>query len=245
VLVTGASRGIGKAIAFAFASANARVAIHYHQQRDITEKFRDTLAGKGHIAVGTDLANPVAIEEMVNKIIAEFGNIDILVNNAGIYQQHPLNQTSYEDWQEIWQQNLNINLLGAVNLTYCVAKYMMQQQSGRIINITSRGAFRGEPTATAYGASKAALNSFSQSLAQHLAPHNIFVTAVAPGFVETDMTRELLSSPAGDGIRQQSPLNRVAKPEEIAQTVLFLASPGSEFLTGSIVDVNGASYLRS
>jgi len=244
VLVTGASRGIGKAIAFAFASANARVAIHYHQQRDIAEQFRDTLAGEGHIAVGADLANPVAIAEMVNKIISEFGQIDILVNNAGIYQQHPLDQTSYQDWQEIWQQNLNINLLGAVNLTYCVAKYMMQQQSGRIINITSRGAFRGEPTATAYGASKAALNSFTQSLAQHLAPSKIFVTAVAPGFVETDMTRELLSSPAGDEIRQQSPLNRVAKPEEIAQTVLFLAAPGSEFLTGSIVDVNGASYLR-
>lgn len=245
MLVTGASRGIGKAIAFAFASANARVAIHYHQQRQISEKFRDTLAGTGHIIIGADLANPVAIVEMVDKIIAEFGHIDILVNNAGIYQQHPLNQTSYQDWQEIWQRNLNINLLGAVNLAYCVAKYMMQQQSGRIINITSRGAFRGEPTATAYGASKAALNSFTQSLAQHLAPYNIFVTAVAPGFVETDMTRELLSSPAGDEIRQQSPLNRVAKPEEIAQTVLFLAAPGSEFLAGSIVDINGASYLRS
>jgi 3-oxoacyl-[acyl-carrier protein] reductase len=245
VLVTGASRGIGKAIASAFASANACVAIHYQKDRNSAENARDSLLGTGHILVSADLANPVAVEEMVNNINTEFGHIDILVNNAGIYEEHPLNQTSYQDWQEIWQRTLNVNLLGAVNISYCVAKYMMQQQSGRIINITSRGAFRGEPTATAYGASKAALNSFSQSLAQDLAPHHIFVMAVAPGYVETDMTREILSSPAGDTIRQQSPLNRVAKPEEIAQTVLFLASPGSEFLAGSIVDVNGASYLRS
>ncbi|MEA5569799.1 SDR family oxidoreductase [Calothrix sp. UHCC 0171] len=245
MLVTGASRGIGKAIASAFASANARVAIHYHQQRQLAESFRDSLASNRHIVVGADLTNAVAIAEMVDYIIAEFGQIDILVNNAGIYVEHPLSSTSYADWQAIWQCSLNTNLLGAVNLAYCVAQYMIQRQSGRIINITSRGAFRGEPTATAYGASKAALNSFSQSLAQHLAPHNICVTAVAPGYVETDMTSELLASAAGDTIRQQSPLNRVAKPEEIAQTVLFLASPGSEFLTGSIVDVNGASYLRS
>ncbi len=134
--------------------------------------------------------------------------------------------------------------MGAVNVSYCVARHMMERQSGRIINVTSRGAFRGEPTATAYGASKAGLNSFSQSLAQHLAPYNISVTAVAPGWVETDMARAALDSPAGEAIRQQSPLNRVARPEEVAHTILFLASEQAEFLTGSIVDVNGASYLR-
>jgi NAD(P)-dependent dehydrogenase (short-subunit alcohol dehydrogenase family) len=122
---------------------------------------------------------------------------------------------------------------------------MIQRHQGRIINVTSRGAFRGEPLAIAYGASKAGLNAFSQSLAQHLAPHNIFVAAVAPGFVETDMAREILDSPAGDAVRRQSPLNRVARPEEVAHTVVFLASEGAEFLTGGIVDVNGASYLRS
>jgi NAD(P)-dependent dehydrogenase (short-subunit alcohol dehydrogenase family) len=122
---------------------------------------------------------------------------------------------------------------------------MIERRQGRIINISSRGAFRGEPTATAYAASKAGLNAFSQSLAQHLAPYNIAVMAVAPGWVETDMSRKVLDSPAGDLIRHQSPLNRVARPEEIAHTVLFLASESAAFLTGAIVDVNGASYLRS
>ncbi|MBF2066243.1 MAG: SDR family oxidoreductase [Calothrix sp. C42_A2020_038] len=244
VLVTGASRGIGEAIATSFASCGAHVAVHYYQQGDTADNVRNSLAGTGHIIVGANLANPVAVEKMVTSTLNEFGQIDILVNNAGIYQEHPLHQTSYEDWQTVWQQTINVNLLGTANVSYCVAKHMIERQSGRIINITSRGAFRGEPTATAYGASKAALNSFSQSLAQYLAPHNIFVTAVAPGFVETEMSRAVLESPAGDFIRQQSPLNRVACPEEIAHTVLFLASPGSEFLTDTIVDVNGASYLR-
>jgi 3-oxoacyl-[acyl-carrier protein] reductase len=182
---------------------------------------------------------------MVLQAIAQLGHIDILVNNAGIYQDHPLNETSYEEWQTVWQQTININLIGAVNVSYCVARHMIERQSGRMINVTSRGAWRGEPTATAYGASKAALNSFSQSLAQHLAPHNIYVMAVAPGYVETEMSRVVLDSPVGFEIREQSPLNRVARPVEVAHTVLFLASIGSEFLTGGIVDVNGASYLRS
>jgi 3-oxoacyl-[acyl-carrier protein] reductase len=245
VLVTGASRGIGQAIVSAFAFSGARVAVHYYQQSDNASHVCNSLAGTGHITVGANISDPIAVEEMVTSTLNEFGQIDILVNNAGIYQEHSINQTSYEDWQTIWQQTININLLGAANVSYCVAKHMIERRSGRIINITSRGAFRGEPTATAYGASKAALNSLSQSLAQYLAPHNIFVMAVAPGYVETEMSRAVLESPTGDLIRQQSPLNRVAYPEEVAHTVLFLASPGSEFLTGNIVDVNGASYLRS
>ncbi|WP_341529841.1 SDR family NAD(P)-dependent oxidoreductase [Nostoc sp. UHCC 0302] len=244
VLVTGASRGIGKAIATAFAQAGATVAVHYHQQQQVAEEVRESLAGKGHILVQADLADAFAVEQLVQQAIAQLKKIDVLVNNAGIYQEHPLNQTSYQDWQAAWQQTIDVNLLGAVNVSYCVAKHMIERRSGRIINVTSRGAFRGEPTATAYAASKAGLNAFSQSLAQHLAPHNIFVTAVAPGWVATDMTRAILESPAGEAIRQQSPLNRVASPEDVAHTVLFLASEGAEYLTGTIVDVNGASYLR-
>ena len=122
---------------------------------------------------------------------------------------------------------------------------MMKSGSGKIINITSRGAFRGEPNAPAYGASKAGLNAFSQSMAQALAPHNIFVYAVAPGFVETDMSASLLCGPKGDAIRAQSPLNRVARSEEVARVVLFLATEGTDYLTGCIIDVNGASYLRT
>lgn len=244
VLITGSSRGIGQATAIAFAQAGARVAIHFNQQRSAAEQVQASLPGSGHILVQADIASPVAVEQMVRETIGELGYIDILVNNAGIYQEHPLEQTSYQDWLAAWQHTLNINLLGAVNVTYCVARHMMERRAGRIINVTSRGAFRGEPTASAYGASKAGLNAFSQSLAQHLAPYNIFVMAVAPGWVETDMTRAALESPAGDAIRQQSPLNRVARPSEVAHTILFLASPDAEFLTGGIVDVNGASYLR-
>ena len=245
VLITGASRGIGQATATAFAQAGARVAVHFNQQQEAAEQVKAALPGSSHIVVQANIADAVAVERMVAQTITRLGQIDVLVNNAGVYLEHPLEQTSYQDWQTVWQQTLSINLMGAVNVAYCVARQMIERQRGRIINVTSRGAFRGEPTATAYGASKAGLNSFTQSLAQYLAPHNISVVAVAPGWVETDMARAVLESPAGDAIRQQSPLNRVAQPEEVAHTILFLASDSAEFLTGGIVDVNGASYLRS
>jgi 3-oxoacyl-[acyl-carrier protein] reductase len=245
VLITGASRGIGAAIAHAFATANARVAVHYHRQQEAANRVYATLLGSGHLITQADLTNPQAIEQMVAEVLKKFGQIDVLVNNAGMYQEHPLDQTNYQDWQSVWQQTLGTNLIGAVNTAYCVAQPMIDRRQGRILNITSRGAFRGEPNAPAYGASKAGLNAFSQSLSQHLAPYNIGVMAIAPGWVETDMSRAWLESPAGEAIRQQSPLNRVARPEEIADTVLFLSSDQAEFLTGSIVDVNGASYLRS
>ncbi|MCU0566238.1 MAG: SDR family oxidoreductase [Oculatellaceae cyanobacterium Prado106] len=244
VLITGASRGIGQATAIAFAQAGAKVAVHYHQQRSPAEQVQQSLAGTGHCLVQADVADPIAVEKMVEEAIAQLGQIDILVNNAGIYQEHPLDKTEYVQWQAQWNQAIAVNLLGAVNVSYCVAKPMIERRSGRIINVTSRGAFRGEPTAPAYGASKAGLNAFSQSLAQHLAPYNITVTAVAPGWVETDMARPSLEGASGNAIRQQSPLNRVALPEEIAHTILFLASDQAAFATGAIVDVNGASYLR-
>jgi NAD(P)-dependent dehydrogenase (short-subunit alcohol dehydrogenase family) len=245
VLITGASRGIGRATAIAFAEAGAQVAIHYHRQQEAAEQVRSLLAGNGHIVVQANVADPVAVEQMVTETLTRFGQVDILVNNAGIYFDHPLDRVNYQTWQAAWQQTINTNLIGAVNTAYCVAQHMIERRSGRIINVTSRGAFRGEPTANAYGASKAGLNAFSQSLAKHLAPYNIFVTAVAPGFVETDMARDTLDSPEGQAIRRQSPLNRVAYPEEVAHTILFLASDGAEFVTGGIIDVNGASYLRS
>ena len=132
-----------------------------------------------------------------------------------------------------------------MNLIHCVVNQMKEQGGGHIINISSRGAFRGEPNAAAFGASKAGLNALSQSLALALAPYKIYVYAIAPGWVETDMSQKLLDSPEGKHIRIQSPLGRVAKPEEVALTVLFFASEDSEYLTGGIIDINGASYLRS
>jgi NAD(P)-dependent dehydrogenase (short-subunit alcohol dehydrogenase family) len=199
------------------------------------------LPGSGHIVVQANIADSTAVEQMVATVLAEFGQIDVLVNNAATNQPHPLDGTSYEDWQAAWRTVIDTNLIGAANVTYCAARHMIERQTGRIVNVSSRGAFRGEPNNLAYGASKAGLNAFSQSIAQHLAPHNIFVTAVAPGFVETERVREIVEK---TDARQQSPLGRIALPEEVAYTILFLASDGAEFLTGGIVDINGASYLR-
>ncbi len=241
VLVTGASRGIGRAIAIAFAEAGACVTVHYNSQKEKAEQVRTSLSGTGHIVVQANIADPVAVERMVTGVVAEFRHIDILVNNAAMNQPHPLDNSSYEQWHTTWQQIINTNLVGTANVSYCVAQHMIKRRAGRIVNVSSRGAFRGEPLNPAYGASKAGMNALSQSLAQHLAPHNIFVTAVAPGFVETERVRPILDN---SNIRQQSPLGRVALPEEIAYTILFLASTGAEFLTGGIVDINGASYLR-
>jgi NAD(P)-dependent dehydrogenase (short-subunit alcohol dehydrogenase family) len=245
VLITGASRGIGRVTANAFAAAGASVAIHYHSQAQAAEQLRDSLPGQGHIIVQANIADATAVADMVAQTITGLGHIDILVNNAGIFQAHPLSEVSYEEWQSAWHNIISTNLIGAANVSYCVARHMIERGGGRIVNVSSRGAFRGEPLANAYGASKAGLNAFSQSLAQHLAPHNIYVMVVAPGFVQTDMARWMLDSSQGEAIRQQSPLNRVARPEEVAHTILFLASEGAEFVTGGIVDVNGASYLRS
>lgn len=245
VLVTGGSRGIGRAIALGFAERGARVAAHYRSNREAAEATKALLDGDGHIIVQADVADPAAVESMVDTVVKRMGGLDILVNNAGIYEERPLPETSYEDWVDYFHRILNINLLGAANASYCAARHMIANGGGRIVNISSRGAFRGEPTAPAYGASKAGLNNLGQSLAQLLAPHNIFIGTVAPGFVETDMAAERLAQPDGPAIRAQSPLNRVAKPEEVAYVAMFLASEGAEFSTGAIVDLNGASYLRS
>jgi len=245
VLITGSSKGIGRAAAMMFAEQGARVAVHYNRDRNSAEKTLKDLTGSDHIIVREDLAETDAPQHLVEKTIKEFGRIDVLVNNAGIYEEHPIADTDYDEWQDVWQRTLAINLEGPANILFCAVKHMVKSGGGKIINISSRGAFRGEPDAPAYGASKAGLNAMSQSMAKALAPHNIFVYAVAPGFVETEMTAFLLDAPEGDEIRNQSPLGRVAKPEEVAKTVVFLASEGSDFLTGGIIDVNGASYLRS
>ena len=245
VLVTGGTRGIGRAIALAFAKRGARVAVLFRSDQVSADKTLAELEGNGHLAFKTDVADAEQVEKAVSDVIETFGSLDIVVNNAGIGVNHPLPTTSYEDWQQAWRQTIDANLIGPANICFCVAKYMIDQGGGRIVNITSRGAFRGEPTKAAYGASKAGLNSLSQSLAVALAEYKIFVGAVAPGFVNTELTADRLNGPEGLQIKAQSPFNRVAEPEEVAHAVLFLASDGAEFSTGTILDVNGASYLRS
>ncbi len=245
MLVTGGSRGIGKAIANAFADSGARVAIIYRSDGLAAENTLAELNGAGHLALQANVANAADVEQAFNTVLAEFGKLDIVVNNAGIGIYHPLESTSYSEWQDAWRKTIDTNLLGPANVCFCAAKHMIENGGGRLVNVSSRGAFRGEPIKPAYGASKAGLNSLSQSLAVALAPHNIFVGAVAPGFVNTELTADRLNSAEGEEIRAQSPFNRVAEPEEVAHAVLFLASDGAEFSTGTIIDVNGASYLRS
>jgi 3-oxoacyl-[acyl-carrier protein] reductase len=245
VLVTGASRGIGTAIARAFAAAGDRVAVHYGRNAARAEEVAAGLAGSGHVVVGADLTDPDAVRAMVDAAAAGLGGIDVLVNNAGIFAPHPIAGTTYEEWQAGWRDTLGVNLVGAANVTWCAVAHMVRGgRGGRIVNVSSRGAFRGEPGQPAYGASKAGLIAFGQSLARDLGPKGIVVTAVAPGFTETDMARDELTGARGEARRAESPLGRVATAEEVAAAVVFLASPEAEMASGAVLDVNGASYLR-
>jgi 3-oxoacyl-[acyl-carrier protein] reductase len=245
VLVTGGSRGIGAAVARLFASSGDRVAVHYRSAQAAAEATLASLAGDGHVLVAADLLDADAVRRMVDDAAGALGGIDVLVNNAGVYRAHPITESSYEDWQEAWRETLGTNLIGAANVTWCAVRHMLGKGGGRVINVSSRGAFRGEPGQPAYGASKAGLNAFGQSLARALGSHGIGVATVAPGFVETDMAAEVLAGPDGDLIRAQSPFGRVATPEEVASAVVYLAAPDAEFASGAILDINGASYLRT
>jgi NAD(P)-dependent dehydrogenase (short-subunit alcohol dehydrogenase family) len=191
------------------------------------------------------VADAGAARELVEAVTREMGGIDVLVNNAAIFEAHPVPETDYAAWRDAWSRTMATNLIGPANLSYLVARTMMERGGGRVVNVSSRGAFRGEPDTPAYGASKAGLNAMSQSMAQALAPHGVLFYVVAPGFVETDMASSVLEGPQGAGIRAQSPLGRVATAEEVARTVGFLATEAPAFMTGAILDVNGASYLRS
>ena len=245
VLVTGASRGIGAAVVRAFASVGDRVAVHYGRSVNDAEHVAASLPGQGHMIVGADLADAKAVRRMVDAAADRLGGLDVLVNNAGVFEPpHPITETTYEDWQRAWTDTLAVNLVGAANVTWCAVQHMIQGGGGQIVNISSRGAFRGEPSHPAYGASKAAIIAFGQSLARALGPHAIAVTAVAPGFTQTDMAAEALAGEKGDQRRAESPLGRIATPEEVAAAVVFLASPDAVMASGSVLDINGASYLR-
>jgi 3-oxoacyl-[acyl-carrier protein] reductase len=245
VLVTGGARGIGRAVARAFAERGARVAIGFHTREAEARATLASLSGGPHHAVRADLTRPEEARRLVDEVTARFRRLDVVVNNAGIWEAHPADEATFDEWIGSWRRTLDVNLVAAANVCFCAARWMIAHGGGRIVNVSSRGAFRGEPEAPAYAASKAGLNAMSQSLAQRLAPHGITVAVVAPGFVETERVAPRLAGESGAAIRAQSPLGRVGTPEEVANAVVYLASPGSELATGAILDLNGASYLRT
>jgi 3-oxoacyl-[acyl-carrier protein] reductase len=246
VLITGGSRGIGKACSKLFASLNANVIMSYKTNEDEAERTLMELNPKGnHGLYQLDQSQPKNVERFFGKVLQHYSRVDVIVNNAGIYKEHKVNEVSYDEWTTAWEDTISTNLNGVANLCYFASRHMIQRGGGKIVNISSRGAFRGEPDHPAYAASKAGLNAMSQSLAVSLASQNISVHVIAPGFVETDMTSELLNSEAGKAIKEQSPFNRVATAEEVARLAVMYASPGFEFTSSGIIDINGASYLRS
>jgi 3-oxoacyl-[acyl-carrier protein] reductase len=187
------------------------------------------------------LADPEAVERVVGSAADTLGGIDVLVNNAGLVELGSVD-LPYREWQALWRRTFAVNVFGAADMSYCVARHMISRGvGGRIVNVGSRGAFRGEPAMPAYGASKAALHSMGQSLAVALAPHGIAVASVAPGFVGTDRVADMVT----DEVLAQSPFGRVARPEEVAAAVIYLASPAAEWASGAVLDLNGASYLRT
>ena len=252
-LVTGSSRGIGRVIAEHLAQRGVRVAIHYRSNRPAAEECLAGLAGNGHALFAADLSEPAAAAVLWQQITERLGAVDVLINNAGLYIEHSPLKVGYANWTSVWQQTLATNLLAPASLSLLAAQAMAARNDardeafgrGRIVNISSRGAFRGEPDAPAYGASKAGLNALSQSLAKALAPRAIYVYCVAPGWVETEMATSHLEGPDGPAILAQHPLGRVNRTDEVANAAVYCALDAPAAMTGCVIDVNGASYLRT
>ncbi len=245
MLVTGASGGIGSAIALLAAQRGCRVGLHYHTNKEKVENLLDKMPGKGHFTLSANLNHAKETENLVRQCQERAGKIDILVNNAGIYQPVPFDSATTYKYLTNFKKTLYINLFAPALLCFETARLMESKGGCRIVNISSRGAFRGEPDAWAYGSAKAGLNALGQSMAKALGGKNIFVFTVAPGFVETEMSKPYMKGEQKESILGQSPLHRVASPEEVAGTAIYCALDAPDFMTGSIIDINGASYLRS
>ena len=235
-LVTGASRGLGKAIALQLAKDGAQVVVNYVTSTDKAEKVVAAIKAEGGkaSAMKADVSNLEEVEKMVDTIYEQFGRIDILVNNAGVTRDELLISMEKEDWDRVIATNLG----GLFNCSKAVAKYMMVQKSGRIINMSSVAGERGGRGQSNYAASKGAVNAFTRSVAMELARKKVTVNAVAPGVVETEMSSEVIRR-AQDIILNSVALKRLGQPEEIAKVVAFLASDDASYITGEVIRVDG------
>lgn len=235
-LVTGASRGIGRATAIAMARAGAAVAINYQRSREAAEALTNSLCDIG-VALATvqgDVSDPEQVSAMVDQTREALGDITILVNNAGITRDGLLARMSEDDFDDV----LAISLRGSFLACRAVARSMMKARGGSIINVSSVIGRRGNAGQANYAAAKAGLIGLTKSLARELGPRGVRVNAVAPGYVETDMTTELAEN-MKEQIRANTPLGRLAQPEEVASVIAFLASPAAGYITGAVIPIDG------
>ena len=240
VLITGGSRGIGKEVALKYAENGYNIVINYVSSNTDVEELKKEFEQKGAEALilKADVTNTQEVENVVNKAIEKFGTIDVLVNNAGITKDNLLMRMTEEEFDKV----ININLKGTYVVTKAVIKYMMKKRCGSIINLSSVVGVAGNAGQCNYSASKAGIIGFTKSLAKEVASRNILVNAIAPGFIETDMTK-VLSDNVKEAILNQIPLKRMGEAKEVAKLVKFLVSDDSKYITGQVINVDGGMVM--